>query len=231
MRIAIFLGCIILFINPSHSQEFNTARLDSLLQILDENDRFMGSISVSKGDQLLYSNAVGFADIKDQKKATTETKYRIGSITKMFTSVLIFKAIEDKKLDLETTLDGFFPEIEKADEITISDLLSHRSGIYNFTNSPTYPGWSTQKKSREDMVKIIAQSSSIFDPGSKAEYSNSNFVLLTFILEDVFKTSYKNLVEELFPITWHPVRAWDWCFDEDQKETVAILFENTKTCT
>ena len=107
MRIAIFLGCIILFINPSHSQEFNTARLDSLLQILDENDRFMGSISVSKGDQLLYSNAVGFADIKDQKKATTETKYRIGSITKMFTSVLIFKAIEDKKLDLETTLDGF----------------------------------------------------------------------------------------------------------------------------
>ena len=87
------------------AQKLNTNRLDSLFQLLEQNDKFMGSITVSHNGNTIYENTIGFLSLEDSLKSDHETKYRIGSISKMFTSVLILKAIEESKLKLNQKLN------------------------------------------------------------------------------------------------------------------------------
>jgi D-alanyl-D-alanine carboxypeptidase len=184
------------FITTSFAQQFNTAKLDSLFSILETKDKFMGSIAVSENGKVIYSKAVGLVDLHSKQKATAATKYRIGSISKMFTSSLIFKAIEENKVTLDKTIDAYFPSIPNANKITIGNLLNHRSGIYNITNSGEYMGYYTKPKTEAEMVAIIAKNKSVFEPNSKAEYSNSNYILLSYILEKVYKKPFKEILAE-----------------------------------
>ena len=107
-----------------------------------------------------------------------------------FTSVMIFQLIEEGKLSLDTTLAGFYPNIRNADKITISMLLSHRSGIHNFTNKPEFSQYMTSPKSKGEMIEIIEALESDFKPGSQTRYSNSGYLLLGFIIEDITKATY-----------------------------------------
>lgn len=176
---------------------FDKTKLDNYFNALEENNKFMGSVAVSKNGEIIYSKTVGFADVENNVKATENSKYRIGSISKSFTAVLVLKAVEQKKLDLNQTIDKWFPTIKNAKEITVKHLLSHRSGIHNFTDDKDYLTWNTQPKTEKEMIEIIAKGGSDFNPDSKAEYSNSNFVLLTYILEKTFAKSYSDLLQEL----------------------------------
>ena len=106
------------------------------------------------------------------------------------------KVIEQNNLDLNQSIDKWFPTIKNAKQITVKHLLSHRSGIHNFTNDKDYLTYNTQPKTEKEMVEIIAKGGSDFQPDSKAEYSNSNFVLLTYILEKTFNKSYSELLQE-----------------------------------
>ena len=177
------------------SQNFDKVKLDNYFKALEKNNKFMGSVAVSKNGKLIYSKSIGYADLENKIKATEKTKYRIGSITKSFTAILILKAIENKKLDINETIDKWFPTITNSKKITIKQLLTHRSGIHNFTNNVDYLQWNTQSKTEMEMIEIIKKGGSDFQPSTRAAYSNSNFVLLTFILERVFNTSYSELVQ------------------------------------
>lgn len=178
------------------AQNFDKTKLDNYFKALDQNEKFMGSVAVSHNGEIIYSNTIGFSDFENSVKANEKTKYRIGSISKTFTAVLVMKAVEQNKLTLSHTLSQFFPEIINSDKITISHLLSHRSGIFNFTDNPSYYTWNTQPKTQQEMIQVIIEGGSVFEPGSKAQYSNSNYVLLTFILQDVFGKSYNQLLKE-----------------------------------
>lgn len=175
---------------------FDKTKLDNYFNTLEQNNKFMGSVAVSKNGEIIYTKSIGFADIENNLKATENSKYRIGSISKSFTTVLVLKAIEQKKLDLNQSIDKWFPTIKNAKQITVKHLLSHRSGIHNFTNDKDYLTYNTQRKTEKEMVEIIAKGGSDFQPDSKAEYSNSNFVLLTYILEKTFNKSYSELLQE-----------------------------------
>ncbi len=177
------------------AQHLNKVKLDSLFNTLEKNERYMGSIAISHHGKTIYTNAIGYDDIASKKESTSDTKYKIGSISKMFTSVLIFKAVEEEKIQLNQTIDTYFPTVENANEITIGNLLNHRSGIFNFTNDPDYLKWNTHAKTKEELINIINKNKSVFEPNSKAEYSNSNYVLLTFILEDIYKKSFSELLK------------------------------------
>ena len=178
------------------SQNIDKAKLDAYFDTLANNNKFMGSVAVSKNNELIYSKSVGYADIEQRLKTNKNSKYRIGSISKIFTTVLIFKAIEENKLKLDQTIDKFFPTIDNADKITITHLLYHRSGIHNFTEDKSYLEWNTKPKTEQEMTDIISKARSDFEPDSKAAYSNSNFVLLTYILEKIYKQSYAKILEE-----------------------------------
>lgn len=190
MKKNLIIGFISLFTATCFSQTFNTKRMDSLLHVLEEKGKFMGSIAVSQNGKLLYTNAIGYSDVEASKKATTQTKYRIGSISKTFTAVLILKAVEEKKLTLSKTLDHYFPQIENSKKITIENLLNHRSGIHSFTNDDDYLTYNTFPKTEKEMLELIVKGKSDFEPDSKAQYSNSNYVLLSYILEKIYKKDY-----------------------------------------
>lgn len=179
-----------------YSQKMNVAKLDSLFQILEAKDKFMGSLVVSQNGTLVYSKSVGKADVETNTKASPLTKYRIGSISKMFTSILIFKAIEEKKLSLNQILASYYPTIENASKITISNLLNHRSGIHNFTSDAEYLQYHTTPKSESQMVAIMATAKSDFEPNSIANYSNSNYVLLSYILQKIYNKPYGTILKD-----------------------------------
>ena len=189
-----YLILFLLFSITSFTQEQKFLALDSLFQILDENNRFMGSLSISENGKIAYSKTIGKADLASGKSSDNLTKFRIGSISKMFTACLIFQAIEENKLSLKQNIYRFFPKITGAKKISIGNLLNHRSGIHNYTNDTSYLNYYTTSKSQKEMLEIIQEGGSDFKPNSRAEYSNSNYVLLTYILEKIYKKSYEELL-------------------------------------
>ncbi|MHC8949878.1 serine hydrolase domain-containing protein [Sphingobacterium hungaricum] len=156
----------------------------------------MGNVALTKDGNLIYERSVGFSDAENNVLANQNTKYRVGSISKTFTSVLIMQAVEDGKLKLDALLSNYFPTVINADKINIRNMLNHSSGIASFTNSRDYTTWNTQPKSEQELLNIIVERGSKFEPNSKSEYSNSNYVLLTFILEKVYGKPYAKLIEE-----------------------------------
>ncbi|MBQ6101392.1 MAG: serine hydrolase, partial [Bacteroidales bacterium] len=82
---------------------FDKAKLDNYFGKLEENNKFMGSVAVAKKGEIIYTKSVGFVDVENNVKATEKSKYRIGSVSKSFTAVLVLKAVEEKKIDLDQT--------------------------------------------------------------------------------------------------------------------------------
>lgn len=156
----------------------------------------MGSVALSENGKIIYTKSIGFSDVESKTKPNETTKYRVGSISKSFTSALVFKAVEENKLSLDTKISKYFPNIKNADKISISNLLNHRSGIHSFTDNENYLSWNTQKKSEQELLKIIEDGGSDFEPDTKADYSNSNYVLLSFILEKIYKKPYSEILQE-----------------------------------
>ena len=191
----IILSCVLIATatTSTFAQAFNKPKMDSLMNAISSNNKGMGSVAIMKGGKILYTRAIGYKDISGDNKLAADyaTKYRIGSISKVFTSVIIFQLIEEHKLTLDTKLSVFYPKVPNAKLITVSDLLSHRSGIYNFTNNSEYLLWNATPHTREQMLDIIIKGGSVFKPGTKADYSNSNFVLLGYIIEKLTGHTYK----------------------------------------
>ena len=175
---------------------FDKAKLDSYFAKLEKNNKFMGSVAVAKNGEIIYTKSVGYADVENNIKATEKSKYRIGSVSKSFTAVLVLKAVEERRIDLDQAIDKWFPAIANSQKITVRHLLSHRSGIHDFTQDEDYLTWNTQPKTEKEMLGIIENGGSDFKPDRKAEYSNSNYVLLTYILEKTFSKPYSDLLQE-----------------------------------
>lgn len=177
-------------LNSFGQSETKYEKIDSLLTYLATNNKFMGSIAIQESDKVVFEKSYGFADVKNKIKADASTRYKIGSITKMFTSVVIFQLVEEKKLALDTKLSKFFPSIKNSENISIENLLEHSSGIYSFTNDADYKEYAKSPKTRAELMKKIKAGNPVFEPGESAEYSNSNFVLLGWIIEDLTKKTY-----------------------------------------
>ncbi|RVT96574.1 class A beta-lactamase-related serine hydrolase [Mucilaginibacter limnophilus] len=175
-------------------QIFNKSRLDSLLNALEQNNKGMGTLVLSKDGKVIYQKSTGYESVVQGVKASAVTRYRIGSITKMFTAVIVFQLIEEGKLSLDTRLSEYYPQVPNADKITIRLMLNHRSGLHNFTDS-AYTTYYTQPKTHEQLVQIFATQTPDFEPDAKASYSNTNFVLLGYIAEKITGKKYSWLLK------------------------------------
>lgn len=171
-------------------------KIDSLMTHFTKNNKFMGALTIREKDKVVFEKAYGYADVAANLKANVNTKYKIGSITKMFTSAVIFQLIEEKKLTLDTKLSKFYPQIKNADKVTIGNLLQHRSGIHNYTNDDDFQTLLKKHQSKEDMLAKLSAMPADFEPNERAEYSNSNYLLLGYIIEDITKKPYKDAVAE-----------------------------------
>jgi D-alanyl-D-alanine carboxypeptidase len=166
----------------SFGQNINVTKLDSFLNSLASKDLAMGSLAISKNGILKYQKAIGYSFVGSDKKVAADinTKYRIGSVTKMFTAVMIFQLIEEGKINLDQKLNVYFPGLPNADKITIQNMLYHRSGLHDYTQETDFPEWMDKPKLHTELLKIINEKGSDFKPGIKADYSNSNYLLLAY---------------------------------------------------
>lgn len=184
---------LLLFLLPSFafSQKVDFVKLDSLITRVDRFDKMMGALTISKNGKIIYSKAWGYRAFSEQErlKSNTDTRYRIGSITKMFTAVMILQLVEEGKIQLSDKLAKYYPEIPNAEKISIAQMLNHHSGLYNFTDT-SYLRYHTQAKSQKELLSLFASQTPVFAPGERAEYSNTNFVLLGYIVEQVTGDSY-----------------------------------------
>lgn len=200
MNTKIFLTLLLsgLLFGTVLSRDFNRNKLDSFFNILAEKNKAMGSLTISKNGTVLYSKTIGYSFISDVEKrlSTNNTKYRIGSITKIFTAVMIFQLVEEGKITLKTTLDTYFPNLPNAKKISISNLLNHRSGLHNFTDDPGYLTWMTQPKTQNEMLAVISCNKVDFQPNEKVSYSNSNYIVLGYIIEMISKKPYSKCLND-----------------------------------
>lgn len=203
MKKIFFLIYISFFSTLQAQEKTRFAKIDSLLTFLSTNNKFMGQVCLREGDKIVFQKAYGFADAETNKMASDKTKYKVGSISKTFTAVMIMQLIEERKLKLETKLAKFYPQIENANKITIHNLLHHRTGIKDYLNNEDLPNPS-KPIIKEEMINKIAAFKSLFEPNSKYEYSNSNYYLLGRIIEDVtkkdFQTNLQNRIIAKVPL-------------------------------
>lgn len=170
--------------------------VDSLINQLIRHDKFMGSIAILDKGEITYARACGYADIERQIPSGTETIYRIGSVTKMFTATMVYQLFGEKKLTPEMKLSAWFPQLPDANEITLEQMLLHRSGLWSVTSDPGYLEWNVAPKTQTEILEMIQQHPPLFAPGTESRYSNSNYILLGYILEDATGKSYQENLKE-----------------------------------
>lgn len=190
--IALMLMCAVTFSQTAG----DFSGLDEYLQKLDGQDRIKGSVVVSSGGEPVYEWSAGSAWYKEgeERKMDSNTPLAIGSATKMMTSALVLQMYEEGSLSLDQSLVDFFPNMPGAEKIQITDLLGHSSGITNFTAEHEFLYWMHREKDRGEMLGWFEGFDLDFEPGTEVSYSNTNYVLLGYILEDVSGYSFGELL-------------------------------------
>ena len=177
------------------NQEVN--RMDQIVRSYVDNKQFMGTALVARGDQVLFSKGYGYANLEWNVPNAPDTKFRLGSVTKQFTAASILLLEERGKLNINDPVKKYLPDAPSAwDRITIYHLLTHTSGVPNFTSFPDYAKLEPFAATPEQLVARFRDRALDFQPGEKWNYSNSGYVLLTLLLEKVSGESYEKFVRE-----------------------------------
>ena len=175
------------------------AQLDKLISVYAEHGKFNGSVLVAEKGKIIYSKGFGWANMEWNIPNQSDTKHRLGSITKQFTSMLIMQLVQQGKLKSDVPISTYLPDYPKSkgDAITIHHLLTHTSGIPEFTSFPNfYKDVSRNAYSPQELVNYFADSTLEFKPGERFSYSNSGYVLLGFIIEKVTGKSYEQVLQD-----------------------------------
>ena len=182
------------------------------------------SISISiveENGKTVYAKALGEASLSPERAATPQTRYAIGSISKQFTAAAILLLAEERKLSLDDTVSKYFPQYTRANEITIRQLLSHTSGYEDFAPQDyMIPEW-LQPATPDAVLDKWAKKPLDFDPGTKWQYSNTNYVLAGRIAE---KASGMDLMKFLQQKIFAPLKmstAGDCSVDKTPDDAVA----------
>lgn len=151
-----------------------------------------------------YDVSLGTVDYDRTQAITGEHLLRIGSVTKIYTAAIIMKLYEEGLLSLDTTIEEWFPEVPNAQHITIKNLLNHTSGIHNYTEN-----WPVILKTTffpqkiwepDEIYQYIIRGKPYFAPGEKHYYSNSNYILLGLLAEQITGKKYKELLQEIIVV-------------------------------
>ncbi|MFD2568872.1 serine hydrolase domain-containing protein [Pseudotenacibaculum haliotis] len=196
MRKSIIFLVALLCHFTNYSQTFDSKKLDRFFDSMQTKKDGMGMISIYKNNKQVYQKSIGYANVKTKKKADQETLYRIASISKTYTATIILQMIEEKKLSLTTQLSDYFPQVPNATKITIEDLLRHQSGLYNITQDENLRSWVIKKQTRKQMLDRIVKYPVDFQPKEKTSYSNTNYILLSYIAEKIDRKSFSSIVKK-----------------------------------
>ena len=161
-------------------------------------DRFAGVVLVAKSGKPVLAEAYGLADREHKIPNTVKTRFRIGSMNKMFTAVATLQLVQADKLGLTDTVGKYltdYPNKDVASKVTIHQLLTHTGGTGDIFG-PEFDAQRLELRTLQDYVKLYGSRAPKFEPGSKWEYSNYGFILLGVIIQKVSGQSYYDYVRE-----------------------------------
>jgi CubicO group peptidase (beta-lactamase class C family) len=170
--------------------------IDAYLEAHRGTGRFMGSVMVARGNEVLFEDGYGMANLEHNVRNTPQTKFRIGSTTKQFTAAAVLQLQEEGKLDVDAPVSTYLPDYPNGDQITVHQLLNHTAGIPNYTDFPDFLETITQPATLDELVTRFKDEPLEFTPGERYKYSNSGYVLLTQIIERVSGQRYMEYVQE-----------------------------------
>ena len=161
-------------------------------------DRFSGAAAVAKDGKTLFAQAYGLADRENKVSNTLKTRFRIGSMNKMFTATAILQLVQSGKLDLKAPFGKYltdYPNKDVASKVTIEQLLSHTGGTGDIFG-PEFEQNRLKLKTLQDYVNLYGNRALRFEPGSRWQYSNYGFLLLGVLIEKVSGQSYYDYVRD-----------------------------------
>ena len=175
------------------------AELDAHLKKLAEADVFSGAVLVARQGRPIYQKAFGLASKEFGAPNKVDTKFNLGSMNKMFTSVAMAQLVERGKLSFDDPLAKFlpdFPDAESAKKIRIKHLLTHTSGLGSYFNQKFSDSSRAKFRTVDDMLKLAAGEKLAFEPGTRWAYSNTGMLVLGAVIEKATGQSYFDYVRE-----------------------------------
>lgn len=200
-RIMPFLVAVVLLLAAQATvlAQDKAAKIDELMKTYSSYRQFNGAVLVAENGKVIFKKGYGMANMEWNIPIETDTKFRLGSITKQFTSMLILQLVQEGKVKVEGKLTDYLPDYRKdtGDRVTVHQLLNHTSGIPSYTGLPNFfQEISRNPYSVSDFVKKYASGDLEFEPGSKMVYNNSGYFLLGAIVERVTGKSYEQVLKE-----------------------------------
>ena len=155
------------------------------------------SPAVVRDGKVIKATGYGLANVELNVAATADTVYEIGSVTKQFTATAVMMLVEEGRIGLDDRIPKYLPGLPEAwKEITVRQLLTHTSGIKNYTAVPGFMKVTLAPATREEVIKTVAALPLDFPSGDKWAYSNTGYFLLGMILEKASGKSYAALLDE-----------------------------------
>jgi D-alanyl-D-alanine carboxypeptidase len=191
------------------------ARIERIAAIvLDQTGVPSASVAVVKGGKLVFTHAYGKARLDPPEAATPEMRYSIGSISKQFTAAAILLLQEQGKVSLDDTVGKYVPGLTRGDEVTIRQILSHTSGYQDYWPEDYVMTSMLKPATAQQILDTWAKKPLDFDPGTKWQYSNTNYVIAGLIVE---KVSGQKLMDFLGEHIFHPLGMKSvWNSDEEK---------------
>lgn len=199
IRLVIFAITLLVICQHTLLAQDKVAEIQEVLTLAHKYRQFNGTALVAQDGKVLYKGAYGMANIEWAIPNTTDTKFRLGSITKQFTATLIMQLVEHGKIKLDAKIIDYLPDYRKdtGQKVTIHHLLTHTSGIPSYTGLPNFFNEVSRDPYKPDeFVKKFASGDLEFEPGSKFAYNNSGYFLLGAIIEKVTGKTYEQALRE-----------------------------------
>jgi CubicO group peptidase (beta-lactamase class C family) len=180
------------------SSQTKADKINELVSRYADYGKFNGAILVAEEGEVIYKKGFGFANMEWDIPNQTDTKFRIASITKQFTAMLILQLVAEKKLDLNVPISTYLPDYPKqnADKITIHHLLTHTSGTPEFDEFIYFYDIERNRHRPEELLSIFAEGELQFTPGEEYAYSNTGYVILGVIIEKISGKSYAKALQD-----------------------------------
>ncbi len=189
---------LILIITPLYGNE-TTQRLDSVISLYHLHNNFNGTVLVAQHGEVIFAKGYGYANMEHAIPNTPESKYRIASISKQFTSMLVMQKVAEGKMSLDASVNTYIPDYPspQGEVVTIHHLLSHTSGMPHYAGIQNFfPLYGRKAFNHREFVELFWELELMTPPGERYSYSSFGYYLLGYILEEVSGKNFGELLRE-----------------------------------
>ena len=196
LKSMVFIMMALIFSLPMYSTGGSkTEQIDALMKHCHQNEQFCGTVLVAENGKVIYKNAFGMANREWEIANTPDTRFRIGSMSKSFTAMLVMQLAREGKLKLEDNISRHleFYRKDTGGSVTIYHLLTHTSGIPSGAEKAEYFDKSTFRL--KSFIKEFCSGDLEFEPGTRFKYSNTGYIILGGVIESVTQKSYEEVLK------------------------------------